>query len=47
MGLLLVVQYAIAWSMPEIHRGTQLETQINLHFVVGTLILLLHAGRLT
>ncbi|WP_448191332.1 cytochrome b [Azospirillum sp. sgz301742] len=46
MVFLLVAQYAIAWTMPAIHRGTQPETLINLHLAVGTLILLLLVCRL-
>lgn len=37
---LLIVQYALAWTMPGIHRGTQPETLINLHLSVGVVILL-------
>jgi cytochrome b561 len=44
--LLLVVQFALAWTMPEIHRGTRPETLINLHLSVGTLILLMALLRL-
>ncbi|WP_431854858.1 cytochrome b [Azospirillum sp.] len=46
MVLLLAAQYAIGWSMPEIRRGTQPETLINLHLSAGALILLLLAVRL-
>jgi cytochrome b561 len=44
--LLLVVQFALAWTMPEIHRGTRPETLINLHLSVGTVILLVALLRL-
>ena len=44
--LLLVVQFALAWTMPEIHRGTKPETLINLHLSVGTSILLVALARL-
>ena len=44
--LLLVVQFALAWAMPEIHRGTKPETLINLHLSVGTVILLVALVRL-
>jgi cytochrome b561 len=43
---LLIVQFAIAWTMPGIHRGTQPERLINLHLSFGTVILLLVALRL-
>ena len=36
---LLVIQFALAWTMPGIHRGTQPETLINLHLSVGATIL--------
>jgi cytochrome b561 len=44
--LLLVAQFALAWTMPEIHRGTRPETLINLHLSVGTVILLVALFRL-
>lgn len=44
--VLLTAQYGVAWTMPEIHRGTQPETLINLHLSLGGLILLLMALRL-
>ncbi len=44
--LLLVVQYAIGWTMPGIHRDTQPETLINLHLSFGALILVLLLLRL-
>lgn len=44
--ILLAVQFGVAWTMPEIHRGTQPETLINLHLALGTLILLLMIARL-
>jgi cytochrome b561 len=37
--VLLIAQLAVAWTMPEIHRGTQPETLINLHLSLGLLIL--------
>jgi cytochrome b561 len=43
---LLVVQYTLAWTMPEIHRGTVPETLINLHLSVGALIILIMVLRL-
>ncbi|WP_448206950.1 cytochrome b [Azospirillum sp. sgz302134] len=46
MALLLIVQYAIAWTMPEIRRGTQPETLINLHLSFGLLIVILLLCRL-
>ena len=36
---LLIVQFIVAWTMPEIHRDTKPETLINLHLSVGILIL--------
>lgn len=36
---LLIVQFAVAWTMPEIHRNTQPETLINLHLSFGLTIL--------
>lgn len=44
--LLLIVQFALAWTMPAIHRGTQPETLINLHLSFGLLILALVLLRL-
>ncbi len=37
---LLCVQFAVAWSMPHIGRNTRPETLINLHFTLGTIVLL-------
>lgn len=39
--LLLIVQFALAWTMPAVHRGTHPETLINLHLSFGLLILAL------
>lgn len=36
---LLIVQFTLAWIMPEIHRGTAPETLINLHLSFGLVIL--------
>lgn len=36
---LLIVQFTVAWTMPNIGRNTQPGTLINLHFSVGVLIL--------
>lgn len=36
---LLVAQYAIAWTMPNIGRNTPVTTLISLHFSIGVLIL--------
>ena len=44
--LLLVGQFALAWTMPEIHRGTKPESLINLHLSVGIVILLVALVRL-
>lgn len=38
---LLVAQYGVAWTMPEIHRGTQPDELISLHLSIGILILCL------
>ncbi|SMH46110.1 cytochrome b [Azospirillum agricola] len=46
MVALLIAQYALGWTMPEIHRGTQPETLINLHLSVGALILFVLLCRL-
>jgi len=46
VAALLIVQYAVAWTMPEIHRGTVPETLINLHLSIGVLIILVMALRL-
>jgi len=46
VAVLLIAQYAVAWTMPEIHRGTVPETLINLHLSLGVLILLIMALRL-
>jgi cytochrome b561 len=43
---LLVVQYAIGWVMPEIHRNTPAEGLISLHLSFGALIVLLVLVRL-
>lgn len=37
--LLLIIQFAVAWTMPHIGRDTRPETLINLHFSVGVLVL--------
>ena len=44
---LLVIQFALAWSMPGIGRDTVPETLINLHMSFGVMILLIATGRLT
>jgi cytochrome b561 len=44
--LLLAGQYAVAWTMPEIHRDTKPETLISLHLSLGALILLVMLLRL-
>ena len=38
-ALLLVVQFVIGWTMPNIKRGMQPETLMNLHLSIGLLIL--------
>lgn len=37
--LLLSAQYVVAWTMPEIHRGTQSVGLINVHLVLGISII--------
>ena len=44
---LLVMQFTLAWSMPNIGRDTVPETMINLHLSFGALILLIATVRLT
>lgn len=44
--VLLAVQFALAWTMPEIHRNTQPETLISLHLSFGILIILVMVLRL-
>src|SRR5690348_13879865 len=46
VAVLLIIQYIVAWTMPEIHRGTIPETLINLHLSIGVLIILVMVGRL-
>ena len=43
---LLIVQFTIAWTMPDITRNTPLTTLISLHFSVGVLIFLVIIIRL-
>lgn len=43
---LLIAQYIVAWTMPDIHRGTQPETLINLHMSIGVTVLGLAVLRL-
>ena len=43
---LLILQFIIAWTMPEIHRDTKPETLINLHFSIGVVILAVAIVRL-
>ncbi len=43
---LLIVQFVLAWTMPEIRRNTKPETLINLHLSFGALLLGLAAVRL-
>ena len=38
---LLIVQFIVAWTMPDINRDTKPDTLINLHLSVGVLILAL------
>ncbi|HZQ11747.1 MAG TPA: cytochrome b [Pseudolabrys sp.] len=43
---LLVVQFAVAWSMPHIGRNTPVTTLISLHFTLGIVILAVALVRL-
>lgn len=43
---LLLVQFALAWTMPAIKRGTEPETLINLHLSFGAVVLLVMVVRL-
>jgi cytochrome b561 len=43
---LLIVQFVLSWTMPEIHRDTKPDTLINLHLSFGALILLVAVIRL-
>ncbi len=45
-AVLLLLQFSIAWTMPEIHRGTKPERLINLHLSFGMVILLVIILRL-
>src|ERR1700688_318944 len=45
VALLLVAQYAIAWTMPPIHRGTVPDGLISLHLSLGVLIMLAIVAR--
>jgi cytochrome b561 len=44
--VLLIVQFVLAWTMPEIHRNTKPDTLINLHLSFGALILFVAVIRL-
>jgi cytochrome b561 len=44
---LLIVQFVLSWTMPEIHRNTKPETLINLHLSFGALLLGLAVIRLS
>ena len=44
--LLLIAQFILAWTMPEIKRDTPVTTLISLHFTVGVVILALAVARL-
>jgi cytochrome b561 len=44
--VLLIVQYALAWIMPDIRPGTMPETLINAHFAFGMLVLVVAMVRL-
>lgn len=44
--LLIVAQFAIAWTMPDVHKGTLPVGEIAWHVTVGVLILLLVVARI-
>ena len=44
--LLLVIQYAIGWLMPDVHRDTKPIGLISLHLSIGALIVLIVLARL-
>lgn len=44
---LLIMQFTVAWTMPEIHRNTPVTTLISLHFTLGIVILAVAVVRLT
>jgi len=44
--ILLIGQFAVAWTMPHMGRNTQPDTLINLHFSLGVLILVVAVVRL-
>jgi cytochrome b561 len=46
IALLIVAQFAIAWTMPEVHKGTLPVGEIAWHIIVGVTILLLVAARI-
>jgi cytochrome b561 len=47
VAALLATQFAVAWTMPDIHRGTPQGGLIDLHLSLGALILLLVVLRAT
>jgi cytochrome b561 len=44
--VLLIVQFVLAWTMPDIRRDTKPDTLINLHLSFGALILIIAVVRL-
>ena len=46
IAALLMAQFVVAWTMPEIRRGTKPETLINLHLSFGVVILFVAVIRL-
>ncbi|MDM8357390.1 cytochrome b [Pandoraea communis] len=46
MVLLLIAQYTVAWTMPEIHRGTLPVGLVGWHLSIGTALLALVLARL-
>ncbi len=43
---LLIVQFIVAWTMPEIHRDTKPDSLINLHLSIGVIVLVVAVVRL-
>jgi cytochrome b561 len=43
---MLIIQFAVAWTMPEIKRNTPVTTLISVHFTMGVLILAVAIVRL-
>ena len=46
IALLILAQFVIAWTMPDVHKGTLPVGELAWHVVVGVLIMLLVAVRI-